>query len=213
MPGCPHCGYYHPPDGMCLSHGDKQMNLKTTKMRFILLNGPPKSGKTFLSKLISERLSLVGYHPAKESFAAPMKNYLASALGERYEDLAKDMPHPVLRGYTPREFLIAESEQHMKVRYGTDIYGRLLYHRVMRLLPNPDYVVIDDCGFAEEAEPLGEHEAILVKVIREGTSFENDSRSYWFDGDEHYSIQNNGGKPEAERTINWLVRDIVERFN
>lgn len=189
------------------------MPLKNSKIRFILLNGPPRSGKTFLSKLISERLTLSGFHPAKESFAAPMKNYLASALGERYEDLAKDQPHPVLRGYTPREFLISESEDHMKVRYGDDVYGRLLYHRIMRLIPLPDFVVVDDCGFASEAQPLGEHESILIKVVRPGTSFEGDSRSYWFDGNEHYTINNGNEKEAVQKVVNWLVRDIIERFN
>lgn len=188
------------------------MPLRDGKVRFILLNGPPQSGKTRIARVVSEYLRAHGVNVVGDSFAAPMKNYIAYALGERYDELKKDAPHPVLRGFTPREFLISESEEHMKPKYGSDIYGRLLYHRVMRLSPLPDIVMVDDCGFKEEGEVLGEYDPILVKIVRPGYDFTNDSRSYWFDGNEHYTIVNDSDLPTLNGYCQALASAIIYQY-
>src|SRR3990167_1573504 len=148
------------------------------KVNFVVFNGPPESGKTTAANWLCTMLANKQLIVQKDSFAAPMKRYLTVALNMSYEDIKKDIPMAVLSGNTPRQFLISESEDHMKPKYGPDIFGRLLHYRALPYQPLPNVIVVDDSGFVEELQSLGEYEPILVRIRRVGMTFERDSRSY-----------------------------------
>lgn len=144
-------------------------------MKFVIFNGPPYSGKSTVARELARALS-GRYRVAMDSFAAPMKHFIATALGEQYNEMPKDSPKDILRGRSVRQFLIHMSEQYMKEQYGQDIYGRLLYHRAMRYQPAPDFVICDDSGFPDEAMALPE--PYIVRVTRKGKDYTGDSRTY-----------------------------------
>jgi len=193
-------------------------------MRFVIFNGPPNTGKSVSARDMAVRLRMkkapieltvsrmqIDQFPAlvvtTDSFAAPMKNYIAFALGEKYQEMQKDLPRAELAGFSVREFLIAESEDHMKPKYGRDIFGRLLYHRAMRYTPKPDWVIVDDGGFVEEVECLGEFQPIIVRMSRPGCSFDLDSRRYLPQFD--FEFQNDGDDAKRLRTIDALIDELV----
>jgi hypothetical protein len=112
-----------------------------------------------------------------------MKHYVATLFAEQYHKMHKDIPIAELGGSSIRQLLISMSEDWMKVRYGEDIFGRMLYYRSLRTgngaTANPDFIVVDDNGFHPEFDALGEPDnRILVRVTRPGKDFSGDSRGY-----------------------------------
>lgn len=178
--------------------------MRLDKMNFVVFNGPSYSGKTTsanalvrILKSMANPLNNNALIVEKDSFAAPMKRYLTVALNMPLEDMQKDTPMAILSGYSPREFLIKESEDHMKPTYGQDIFGRLLLYRALRYTPAPNVIVVDDGGIEAEFNCLGEYKPFLVRMNRPGYSFKNDNRSYlpnpWWgflnDGDIDYQME------------------------
>lgn len=196
---------------------------------YILLNGPPSSGKSTLIarglmyrfKILNETYDMPtdtdNYHlnVIQESFANPMKQFIASALGMKYADMKKEVMMGVLQGYTVREFLIDLSERYMKVRYGDDIFGRMLMHRVLRSEPLPDIIVSDDCGFEVEAHVLGMWKRV-VRVTRPGFDFSGDSRGYLPDPAYHFVNDCDIGDPKGKEAFelkldhlaNWCIDQL-----
>lgn len=171
---------------------------------YIVLNGPPGCGKTTiareLARMLSEKRTTI-----TDSFAAPMKHFIAVALGEKYNDMNKDIARPELNGYTVREFLIELSERHMKPRYGEDVFGRLLVHRSLRYTPPPTFVVCDDGGFQAELDAVPNH--VLVWVSRAKLDFTNDSRSYL--DNPHYHVDNDGHIDELWIIVRQLAHALL----
>lgn len=163
--------------------------MPVTTSRFIVLNGPPSSGKTTIARELSRYLTERGYSCISDSFAAPMKHFIATALGMQYHAMPKEAPRAELSGFSVREFLIDLSEIHIKPRYGEGVFGRWLLHRVGRLYPPPAFVICDDGGFEAEYAMLGK-QAILVRIKRPGHDFNNDSRHYI--DSPAYTFNNNG---------------------
>lgn len=152
-------------------------------MRIVIFNGPPRSGKSSGARVLARALQQQGFTVRNDSFAAPMKHYIAVLLGERYADMDKSVPRPELNGYTIREFLISESEDHMKPRYGIDVFARLLAKRLYDVIQTGvDWVVIDDCGFQPEVDTVVERlpmaHTTLIQVYRRGRTYDGDSRNY-----------------------------------
>lgn len=151
------------------------------KVRYIVLNGPPSSGKSTLARELSRELSALGNTVALDSFAAPLKHFFAAALGDSYQTMNKEKARPELNGYSLREAWIDLAEQYMKKRYGEDCFGKWLVHRSLRMkLPvvgSPKFVVIDDGGF--EPELWGLPKPLIVRVTRPTMSWIGDSRGYY----------------------------------
>lgn len=173
---------------------------------FIILNGPPSSGKTTISRLLTPMLNNEKARTITDSFAAPMKHFVAVALGERYADMKKDKARPELHGYSVRDFLISLSEDYMKIRYGRDVLSRLLNYRVLRHTPPPDFVICDDGGFIEEAEALSRY--YLIRVERDGCTFRNDSRSFL--PDPNWTIYNNEDIDQLRIYVRKIAHVILE---
>lgn len=188
---------------------------------YIILNGASETGKSTLIasglmyrfKLLNEQFLRESNDPndysldvVQDSFANPMKHFIATTLGVKYADLKKNTMMAVLQGYTPREFLIHLSEQYIKERYGDDAFGRWLEHRVLRLDPLPDVVVIDDGGFLAERAVLG-FRAKVVRVTRPEKTFEGDSRIHLPDPD--YTLVNDGTvddlEPKLDDLADWII--------
>src|SRR6185295_4198039 len=80
-------------------------------------------------------------------------------------------------GFSVRQFLIKLSENHMKPLYGQDFFARCLVYRA--LAPHAErnkIIIVDDCGFETEAAACDNR--YVIRLVREGCNFANDSRSY-----------------------------------
>lgn len=199
---------------------------------FVVLNGPSGSGKSLeIMPRILNGLRAVALKNAQsmkswlelselmridiqndiydnvinDSFAAPMKLYIERLLGIPYHEIEKNKPMKELAGYTPRQFLISESEDHMKKRYGQDIFAKTLVARVLRRDDDPLFVVIDDGGFQPEVDALPKR--LLIRVERPGKSFEGDSRNYLPDPD--FTLVNDGSLTDLDEKCSRLVTEIV----
>lgn len=167
--------------------------------KIILFNGPPRSGKDTLAAMLQGELSAskAMLFTSVEKFAAPLKRtacsiYCNGNTQEWYKyDSAelKDTPSDNFFGKTPREVQIAISEQYMKPVHGEAVFGKMLVKNIKRALvtaegtkPPYDGFLISDSGFRQEAEELikefGAENVILVRLVREGFTYEGDSRDY-----------------------------------
>lgn len=182
-------------------------------IKYVVLNGPPRSGKSTIARLLTEELHgpdqpvLDDRIVTQEYFAAPMKHFIATALGEKCSDMDKDRMRPELHGYSVRQFMIHLSEDVMKPRYGEDCFARWLVHRVQKH-PDalPDYVLIDDLGFDVELDALGK--TYLIHVRRDRCDFKNDSRSYV--GLANYDFDNNQTLVELKARAHHVAQMIRE---
>lgn len=175
---------------------------------YVLLNGAPQTGKTTIAApaLCSElRRHFSNIH--QDSFAAPMKHYIATALSAKYSDIRKDAPVAELAGYSVREFLIDLSESYMKPRYGEDIFGRLFHYRCLRINPLPRFVISDDCGFDCERDALPR--SVTVRINRPGHTFTGDSRNYLSDPD--YTVENDGDPEKLKLAMTQLARVLMDK--
>jgi hypothetical protein len=146
-------------------------------VRYVLLNGPPHCGKTTIARELCIAIKEKGKFAIQDSLAAPLKHFIATALGIKYGETNKDRAMPELNGVSIRQFIIALAEEHLRDRYGRDLFARWLVYRSLRFPDRkPDFVIVDDLGFVEEVEAMPNH--FIVRVVRPGTSFAMDSRSY-----------------------------------
>lgn len=153
--------------------------------KVIILNGPAGCGKDTLAMALVE----MGFAKGATSFKNPMFNIALAALGpdayheflDGYDDRArKEKPEGFLNGLSRRQFMIAISEQFIKPVLGSDYFGKYLAEN----LPDGDDVfVVSDGGFASEVAPIvaAGHDVRIVRLHREGYTFEGDSRGYLYD--------------------------------
>lgn len=175
------------------------MNYKDTYV--IVLNGPPRSGKDTLGDFL---LNTYKGSIMSLRFSQVLKDGAHRLLGlnchtEAYNDY-KDANHEDFFGMKPRDFYIQLSEQFMKTRFGSDVFGHLWVREYTRLMEvyeeamsigksanqhttlQPPVCVVTDCGFEEELKPLinyfGKDRINLIQIHRHDYDFSNDSRSY-----------------------------------
>ena len=151
----------------------------------LLLNGPPGSGKdmaaTFIRKDIGadKCVDHKTKRPLVDIFQA-MFALTDMQVHNMCETPQKDVAQEMLGGITPRECLIDISERFIKPKYGERFLGETLARRIN--LSSGIFATVSDTGFTEEVYPLikrfGHTNLFCIQLLREGYSFENDSRSY-----------------------------------
>lgn len=154
----------------------------------ILFNGPPGSGKDTLANALIDRLHSSHIDACLEKFARPLKDCVPAFYGISVEEFKhmdssvelKAQPQDCFLGKTCREVQIAFSEDYAKPLHGKNFFGLLLAERIKKL--GEQVVCVSDSGFSEEAETIieefGKENVMLVNIIRDGTTFEGDSRGY-----------------------------------
>jgi hypothetical protein len=155
-------------------------------MKIVFLNGPPGCGK---DTAVSHLVPYLNFVHLK--FAAPIKRMVCGLLNEdtKWLEQEKDTPHRTLRRAdgaaianidTPRQLLIALSEDLLKKRYGSDFFGLVMNNEINKTAQK--LVIISDSGFSEEAAPVirkwGASNCLQIQIHGRG-NFDNDSRSHW----------------------------------
>lgn len=178
--------------------------------KIVILNGPPSSGKDVIAQSMG--------HFMDRAFKDPMFELVFQLTGlshkewfTRYDDRdLKEEPWDKIGGMSCRELMIFISEKVMKRIHGQNIFGELLARKIK---PGVDYV-FSDGGFMSEIQTLTNltkdtHQVYLIRIYRDGYTFEGDSRDYvkGVDGAIEYGIRNfEGCLPETVETIKRLVR-------
>ena len=153
-------------------------------MKIVLLNGPPRSGKTACAKMLTERIGedrcgILGF-----SYHLKHMVHAIYGLDDRGDpDMFDAVKSESLREFffsTPREAYIWWSEKAAKVAHGDRFFGDMWLKRAKEM--NKAFMFVPDCGFHSEVIPLireyGPENLLLCRIHREGTSFANDSRNY-----------------------------------
>lgn len=157
--------------------------------KIVLFNGPPGSGKDtaamiaendfwcceimeFKQKLFSIALEISG-----------MDYHVWFSIYNNRKDKGranKETPLPELGGLSQRQFLIKISEEWVKPVFGERYFGEAAAKAVAE--SSNILFFFSDSGFMEEVYPLfdlvGKYDVLLVKLYREGCSYEGDSRNY-----------------------------------
>lgn len=174
----------------------------------VLLNGPPRCGKDTIAMSVYTALRKHNLTAYKRKISKPLKDATHAAYGchvrhDHFEH-CKEEPNEIFFGLTPRQAYINMSELLLKPSHGDDIVGKMFIRSTK--VEEDHYMIISDCGFLSELEPIIEHYAtvFLVRLHREGTNFDNDSRSYVYTGNNRvfeYDVDNNGSVEDTTDTI------------
>ena len=197
-------------------------------VRAIFFNGPPRSGKDTAAEATAKYLDDVFdgavFHL---KFSALLKRKVHEFLGLPSNALfeeTKGTRLPEFYGSTPREAYISISEDFAKPRFGEDIWCRLFWAEAERLIraatlttTGPIFLVISDLGFQVEIEyflkRLATSQIAIGRLIRQGTSFDGDSRRYVFSNRGglvwEKSLYNNKSVAEFGEVVRGFVRDFL----
>lgn len=184
-------------------------------MKVIILNGAPNSGKDVIADSICK-----SYNYTKMMFKEQLFNFAIKVSGVSqeywdrcYERDLKEVPNEkyIVDGkpVSPRNYLIHISENVVKPIIGKSFFGDSLASQILN--SKAELVVVSDGGFKEELIPLLSlpHDVYLVRLHREGTSFEGDSRKFIYPDlkllDNQKDFYNNSTIEEiAEKIVEWV---------
>ena len=180
--------------------------------KLILFNGPRHSGKDTAALHVAEILN--AYH---FKFSAPIKAAIKTAFNLSSQDVdylesIKTQPTPILFGKSYVEAQISFSEEWAKPSFGQDVFGRWAVNAIRDVeaksyIRKYDLFVSSDSGFACEAWPIienlfGVEDTLLVRVYRQGKTFNGDSRSYIeLPGVETVEIENNDSISDYHKRV------------
>lgn len=153
----------------------------------IFINGPPRSGKDTATHFIFKKFMAGPWYAQKMKVSTPLKK-AAHALFHVYRtaeqveiDGEKDSACDDFFGYVPRQVYIDLSEQFVKKLYGPEFFGRILGRRLTES-SLARLTIISDAGFSAEVSEackiVGPSKCFIIRLHREGTSFDGDSRDY-----------------------------------
>lgn len=184
--------------------------------KIILFNGPPRSGKDTCAQFVMEVLPKAYFY----RFASPLKDAVHGLFGmpgilEEHFDAVKGVPSEKFFGMTPREAYIWMSEECAKPKFGKDFFSRVAINHIRSNAKDDEVVVVSDCGFQTEVDKLieefGAENVFLVWLLREGTSYQNDSRGYVDHPDDtrSYTINNNGSLSDLRDVVGKIAKEIA----
>lgn len=187
------------------------------KKKAILFNGPRHSGKDTAAIYCEKEHE--AYH---FKFSLPLKAGIKTMFSLTdsqvdYLETIKTEPSDLLFGKSYVQVQISLSEDWFKPKWNNTIFGNLTVNHLkkhMKYEPHQDFYVSSDSGFSSEAYPVvelfGPENVLLVRVHREGKTFEGDSRSYIeLDNIKTIDINNNGTIGSYEKLIDSVVHSWI----
>lgn len=199
--------------------------MESRRNTVVFINGPPRSGKDTVAGIIETYLPW-GRVAVQMKFAAPIKCAVAAAFAmdedsayKYLETKEKDITSDKAFGNTFRDIMIGCSEAWLKPLCGRDVFGKLAWAHMDKLLSQGSYhtpyvFIFSDCGFQEEYDVILEHvdkkACILISLHREGCTFAGDSRSYIKpQGVLNIHLDNNGTLSHLSDKVGRLVEESL----
>ena len=187
--------------------------------KIVFFNGSPRVGKdTLVMGLLSKFPTAINI-----KFSTPLKTAIPVFFGLTHAQIDileqnKDAPRNYFLGKSWREVQISLSEDWAKPIFGKRVFGDI----TKNIIENEDdanIFLISDSGFQEEAgtivEQFGKENCLLIRLKREGTNFDNDSRSYWeniFDIKEITLYNNKSIEAGIDKAQEVIIRWIERKF-
>lgn len=169
----------------------------------IILNGPPNCGKDTLADALSDVAVKVEFKHALYKETAKYCKVDLSHFTNLATNRSTKEKYIHMLGCTPRGALIHVSENIIKPQYGKQFFGKALA-RTISQRPWASAFVVSDGGFDEEIEPLHDvGKVLIVRVLRDGCSFEGDSRKYL--DNPICVLDNNGTVEEAVHILKGIL--------
>lgn len=189
--------------------------------KVVILNGPALSGKDVGAK---EMCAVLGgdkylcYHKQFKDRLIDITCAIYGISGCEWHNLyireRKEKPYYKLEGLTPRQALIHVSEDIIKPNFGSDFFGSAAASSLFEGIN-----IFSDGGFIEEVRPLisvvGVSNILIIRIFRDGYSFEGDSRSYFpLDfGPLVVDVHNNGTEQEYFDKLEYEITRWLEKGN
>ena len=163
-------------------------------MKIIITNGPPRSGKDTMCRLIREGITghdLIPMSYKKTLYVGVARRYglsVEAVFQMNADTLIKDEPSSIFGGKSVRQALIFESEQVIKKKYGPQGVAiqtfKLLEEEygVERL--KKAILYCSDGGFNSELQAAYDYfdisveDVYIARMLRVGCSFDGDSREF-----------------------------------
>lgn len=168
--------------------------------KVVILNGSPNSGKDVAAEEMCDRLDADGWTVYHKQFKERLIDITTAIYGisgcewnNIYTREGKEQPYYKLHGMSPRQALIHVSENIVKLHFKSDFFGAAAAQTLREGIN-----IFSDGGFIEELRPIisevGASNILIVRIHRDGCSFNNDSRKYLPDdiGPITVDIYNNG---------------------
>jgi len=194
-------------------------------MNIFLLNGPPRCGKTTVASLIDQLSGETQHHKFNHQVDLIAEQLLVP-IGIDYEIYGEEKDEK-LPGYdcTVRELQIGISDlvksklgDHYFGEYTVDkVLGEMAYAEVYdgEFFP-PAETIVAQCGFQTEynvfrariLEAYPKQKVHLVNILRDGCTFENDSRE-WVTDKHAVPLVNNGSLDDLEKDVTHLLQELV----
>lgn len=172
--------------------------------RIIAINGPPRSGKDTFAGLLSYALNQQSpKSTGKVSLAEPLYRSLDVRYVYDYQTLDAIKTDP-----TFRKLITNFAEGLIKPLFGEDWCVSKTITTINELYGNCRYVIIPDLGFEVELKLLEEYFVVdIIRIEKEGTSFDLDSRSYI--GTPKYTVTNNTNLGGLMEQANSIAKDYI----
>jgi len=180
-----------------------------TNQKLILFNGPRHSGKD----TAADHVWSVFANTMRFKMSRPLKDAIKAFFNltdaqVAYLESKKTQPDDLLFGNSYVDVQISMSEYWAKDKFGMRVFGKLALREV-QASPSKLFVC-SDSGFDYEAAPLltyfGISNVMLVRLHREGKSFEGDSRSYIeLPGVRTIEMSNNGSTTHFREQVKEIV--------
>ena len=163
-------------------------------MKIIITNGPPRSGKDTLCNLILEGITdhdLIPLSYKKTLYVGVARRYglsVEAVYQMNADTLIKDEPSHLFGGKSVRQALIFESEEVIKKELGPQGVAiqtfKLLEEEYGKERLKNAVLYCSDGGFNSELDAaydffgIGVEDVYIIRMLREGCSFEGDSREF-----------------------------------
>ena len=180
-----------------------------TKPFVVILNAPPQAGKDTVAARLKTKYGYNHCEMKRKLFdlALTIHSISKEDWDAHYTSELKEKPWDALGGVSPRQALIDISEKVIKPFYGQDYFAK---SAIKQLLPGVN--VFSDGGFITEtsllSEAAGEGRCILIRIHREGKTFDGDSRSYLYPEDIKCVDVYNNSTPGA---LVSTIKDIIDK--
>jgi hypothetical protein len=161
--------------------------------------GPARAGKGEAANALIYAKGFVEF-----SFAAPMRQFVIDLLGLkgglRELDSIKDIPHPLLKGKTPRFAMQTLGTEWGRKTISDSLWVDVCIQKALRT----QHAVISDVRFNNEAEAILENGGFIIQVIRPGIQIAESSHASEAGIDRElisYRVINDGDLADYHRKI------------